>query len=84
MSRRYSRRGGSMLSFVALERYLLKSPAWRSLSPVARCAYIEIAHRYGGSNNGTLAMSARTMAEASARTLQTAPSMTCLAGGLWP
>lgn len=48
--------------FVALERYLLASLAWRSLSPVARCALIELLMKYNGINNGRLAMSANNLA----------------------
>ncbi|GGK28235.1 helix-turn-helix domain-containing protein [Salinarimonas ramus] len=49
--------------FVALPLYMLRSAAWRSLSPVARCAFIEVASLYNGGNNGRLALSARDAAE---------------------
>ena len=49
--------------FVMLERYLLKSLAWRSMKPVARCAYIEIAFGYDGSNNGHIQMAARILGD---------------------
>lgn len=56
-------RGSNALSdFVALERYLLKSVAWRSLSPVARASYVEIAFSYDGTNNGRIQMSAIMLA----------------------
>ncbi len=42
---------------------MLASPAWKSLSPPARCAYIEICNLYNGSNNGRIALSARTLAD---------------------
>jgi hypothetical protein len=48
--------------FVALPHYLLTCPAWRSLGPVERCAYIEVLYRYNGCNNGRLAISARILA----------------------
>jgi hypothetical protein len=48
--------------FIALERYLLNSPAWISLSPNARCALIELLARYNGVNNGRIAMSANVLA----------------------
>lgn len=48
---------------MARERYLLESRAWQSLSPVARSAYLELAQRYFGNNNGRIALSARTLAE---------------------
>ena len=47
---------------MALERYLLKSVAWRSLTPLARAAYVEIAYSYDGGNNGRIQMSAITLA----------------------
>ena len=50
-------------SFVALERYMLDSPAWRSLLPAVRCTYIEVAKLYDGGNNGRIALSARTVSE---------------------
>jgi DNA-binding transcriptional regulator YhcF (GntR family) len=42
---------------------MLKSAAWRSLSPVARSIFIEVAAIYNGSNNGRLALSVRDAAE---------------------
>jgi DNA-binding transcriptional MocR family regulator len=42
---------------------MLQSAAWRSLSPVARCIFLELAAIYNGSNNGRLALSARDAAE---------------------
>lgn len=37
--------------------------AWRSLKPSARAVYLEVARVYNGSNNGTLAVSVRGLAE---------------------
>lgn len=54
---------GSLSRFLALEHYLLSSPAWKSLNPVERCAYVEVAQLYNGSNNGRLAMSGRRLSE---------------------
>jgi hypothetical protein len=48
---------------VSLPHYMLRSPAWLSLSPVARSVFIELAAIYNGSNNGHLALSARDAAE---------------------
>jgi hypothetical protein len=42
---------------------MLQSPAWRSLSPVARSVFIELAAIYNGGNNGRLALSARDAAQ---------------------
>jgi hypothetical protein len=47
--------------FVQLFKYMLKSPAWLGLSCNARAAYIQLALRYDGCNNGMLALSARTL-----------------------
>ena len=46
---------------VRLYHYVLKSPAWQSLSANARCVYIEMATRYAGdgSNNGRLPYAVR-------------------------
>jgi hypothetical protein len=65
-NRKADKRGrsrGSMGSFVAVERYIMQTPAWRSLKPVDRAAYLELAYCYDGSNNGSIQMSARTMGE---------------------
>jgi DNA-binding transcriptional MocR family regulator len=48
--------------FVALELFLMATPAWRALSMAARVAYVEIAALYDQSNNGRLALSARQLA----------------------
>lgn len=52
--------------YVALGHWLMRTEAWRELDCVARCAYVELASRYGGpgSNNGRLPYSVREMAEA--------------------
>jgi hypothetical protein len=52
--------------YVALYHWVMKTDAWRDLSPVERCAYIEIASRYAGpgSNNGTIPFSVRETADA--------------------
>lgn len=66
MTRRADRKGrsqGGLGPFVALERYLLDSAAWRFLTPVARAAYVEIAMLYRGDNNGRLVMSCRMLAD---------------------
>jgi hypothetical protein len=42
---------------------MLRSQTWRSLSPVARSVFIELAAIYNGSNNGHLALSTRDAAE---------------------
>ena len=64
MPKRHNPKGRSTTErFVSLPHYMLKSPAWRSLSPVARCIFLELAAIYNGGNNGHLALSARDAAE---------------------
>ena len=46
---------------VRLYHHLLTSPAWQSLSPDARCAYIELKFIYNGGNNGRIGLSARRL-----------------------
>jgi hypothetical protein len=50
--------------FVMLQKYMIRSDAWRSLSAGAVAAYVELACRYDGLNNGRLHLSAREQAAA--------------------
>lgn len=64
MRRRQNKTGRSssdLSPFVAIERYLLNSPAWRDLSATARAAYIELASGYDGSNNGRIVLGSQTL-----------------------
>jgi MarR family len=66
MTKRTDKKGrskGSLGSFVALEHFVLDCEAWQSLSLCARQAYIEIARVYSGTNNGSLALSARALSD---------------------
>jgi hypothetical protein len=64
MPRRHNPKGRSTTErFLALPHYMLQSSAWRSLAPVARCVFIELAACYKGGNNGYLALSVRDAAE---------------------
>ena len=57
-------KGNSALSsFIAIERYLLNSPAWRDLSSNARSAYLEVAAVYDGRNNGRIIVSTQLLGE---------------------
>jgi Helix-turn-helix domain len=49
--------------FVQLFKYMLKSPAWLSLATPAKAAYVQLAQRYDGVNNGMIALSVRTLAQ---------------------
>lgn len=68
MSKRHNQKGRStnVERYVALAHWIMRTPAWRDLDCVARCAYIELASRYAGpgSNNGRIPYSVREMAEA--------------------
>jgi hypothetical protein len=48
--------------FVMLPKYMITSDAWRSLSGDAIAAFVELARRYDGTNNGKLHLSAREFA----------------------
>src|SRR4051794_13495438 len=48
--------------FVQLHKYMLLSPAWLALSCIAKAAYVQLASRYNGTNNGTLGLSVRVLA----------------------
>jgi len=64
MPKRHNHKGRSTTErFVSLPHWMLRSPAWRSLSPVGRSVLIELAAIYNGSNNGRLALSTRDAAE---------------------
>src|ERR1700736_2980981 len=56
------RRRGPSTPFVMLHWFMLDSPAWQSLSGVEAKAYVAIARRYDGSNNGRIAVPTRTLA----------------------
>ncbi len=45
--------------FVQLRHWLLKSPAYRSLSLPARCLLVEVWTRYNGQNNGEISYGVR-------------------------
>jgi hypothetical protein len=48
--------------YIQLHHYMLRTDAWKSLSPPARAVYVQIAFRYNGVNNGRLALSVRDAA----------------------
>lgn len=59
---KFKRKGKS--KFIMLEAYLLRSDAWRSLTPNDRALYLEFKWRYDGLNNGRIGFSARDAATA--------------------
>ena len=62
---RTNRKGRSKTSgrFVMLTEELLKSQAYRHLSPTARALLVEFKRRYDGRNNGHISMSVRQAAK---------------------
>lgn len=50
--------------FVMLPRWVVRSPAWRSLGPVERAVYLELRDRFNGHNNGSIGLGCREAAEA--------------------
>jgi hypothetical protein len=58
------RRGKSGPPFVRLFRFIKRSQAWHDLSPLGRCALIEIMDRYNGINNGMIGLGVRELADA--------------------
>jgi hypothetical protein len=60
---RNKHRGMAGARFVQLHHYMLKSPAWRSLEALDRAAYLAMAQRHNGQNNGRISFSVRELAE---------------------
>jgi hypothetical protein len=56
-------RGHGGPKFIQLFRYVLDSPAYTSLSPMARAVLVEMNHAFNGSNNGRIILSERKLAE---------------------
>lgn len=50
--------------FIMLRHDIYDSEAWRSLSPKARCVWLELARRYNGINNGDIGLSNREAGKA--------------------
>jgi hypothetical protein len=61
---KHRRKGERGPRFVQLFHWMTNMPVWHSLSPRAVVAYLELAKRYDGTNNGRLHLSARELAEA--------------------
>lgn len=55
-------REGRQDRFFALYHYMLRTDAWRALSPNARAVYVLLGSRYNGGNNGRIALSVREAA----------------------
>jgi DNA-binding transcriptional MocR family regulator len=48
--------------FVQLHKFMLATPAWLALSCPARAAYVQVASRYDGLNNGSIGIGVRALA----------------------
>lgn len=60
--------------FVQLHHWMMRSPAWRDLTPAERAIYLEIATLYNGENNGSLGLGARRAADLCNISKNTAPA----------
>jgi hypothetical protein len=49
--------------FIALNHYMLKSPAWKTLPPNAKALLLSVWERHNGSNNGQISYSVREAEE---------------------
>jgi DNA-binding transcriptional MocR family regulator len=58
------RRQGGGQTFIQMFHWMVDMPVWHSLSARAVVAYLELARRYNGTNNGSLHLSARELAQA--------------------
>ena len=63
MSRSKVKRKGKE-KFLMIEGYIIRSPAWRALSPHDKAAYLELKWRFDGLNNGRIGLGCRELAEA--------------------
>jgi hypothetical protein len=70
--RRKQGRKSKSLPFVQLHKFMLESLAWLSLSTNARAAYVQLARRYDGCNNGALGLSVRMLADELNMSMKTA------------
>jgi hypothetical protein len=62
MSSKFKRKGRS--KFLMLDAYIVRSLAWRALSPNDKAAYLELKWRFDGLNNGRIGLGNRDLAEA--------------------
>ncbi len=61
MSNRNKRKGRA--KFILLEGYVLRTEAWRSLTPADRSLYLALKWKYDGLNNGRIGLGCREAAE---------------------
>lgn len=64
MSKSYrSKKGKPHTSFIKIDRYVLKTDAWKSLTPADKAVYLILLDRFKGNNNGDISLSIREAAE---------------------
>lgn len=61
MTSRHKRKGKS--KFIMIEAYVKRSAAWKALTPIERCAYLEVKWRYDGTNNGRIGLGCRELGD---------------------
>ena len=64
MATQKHKRGKPYSPHVRIHAWVMRTPAWQSLTPKARVGLVEIAARYNGTNNGRIALSVREAADA--------------------
>jgi len=62
MAKPYKRQKKGAERFVQLPEWLMKAPAWATMSPGPRSLYVELKRRYNGTNNGEIYLSHREAA----------------------
>jgi hypothetical protein len=62
MARRHLRKFPGSDRFIRLPHYMLKSPAWKLLSPNAKALLLEVWARHNGVNNGEISYAVREAA----------------------
>jgi hypothetical protein len=65
MGKGYDRKKGGKgnLPFVQLYMWVLRTPAWQDLDPVAKALYLALKERFNGHNNGTIGLGCREAAD---------------------
>lgn len=58
---KFKRKGKS--KFIMIEGYVKCSAAWKALTPIERCSYLEVKWRYDGLNNGRIGLGCRELAD---------------------
>lgn len=57
-----NKNGKSKSSFVKIDRYIMRTDAWKDLKPADKAVYLILLFRYIGTNNGKIPLSVREAA----------------------